>query len=222
MTTHAQPADTAPASRKRSRTPKRGSQNASVSVAKMGMIGTIGAAVVTAITTISVGGTHDSGSDSPKGPVQSSTSKVDNPPQGSFDQVTINGCGYRGHRVGLRRERRRQRGCPDRSTAIGWAILGRQRGCGQPTLDAGRCDRTTCSGALPNQGLLPATGGRARSPRRVVFPFPAARRDTDDDTAPRADRQLRRAIRRPLLRRPGLGTAVGLPIESLTAGLNRR
>ena len=93
MTTHAQPADTAPASRKRSRTPKRGSQNASVSVAKMGMIGTIGAAVVTAITTISVGGTHDSGSDSPKGPVQSSTSKVDNPPQGSFDQVTINGAG---------------------------------------------------------------------------------------------------------------------------------
>ena len=39
MTTHAQPADTAPASRKRSRKPKRGSQNASVSVAKMGMIG---------------------------------------------------------------------------------------------------------------------------------------------------------------------------------------
>jgi hypothetical protein len=96
MTTRAQPAATAPASRKRSRTSKRGRQNTSVSVAKMGMIGTIGAAVVTAITTISVGGTHDSGSNRPEGQIQTSASKVDNPPpppQGSFDQVTINGSG---------------------------------------------------------------------------------------------------------------------------------
>ena len=95
MTSHAHPVDAPPASPKRSPRPKRRSENASVSVAKLGMIGTIGGAAVTAITTIVVGFTHDSGSDSIKSAAQIATSTPDvpPPPAGSFDQVTINGSG---------------------------------------------------------------------------------------------------------------------------------
>jgi hypothetical protein len=94
MTSHAQPVDAHPASRKRSSKPKRGNENASVSVAKMSMIGTIGAAVVTAITTVILGVSHDGGSDSSKTPAQTFTPKLVNPsPLGSFDQVAINDSG---------------------------------------------------------------------------------------------------------------------------------
>ncbi len=97
MTSHAQPIDTPPrrpASRKRSQKPKPDGEGDSVSVAKMGMIGTIGAAVVTAITTIVLGVTHDSGADSTKATGQTFTPKVDNPsPLGSLDQVAINPSG---------------------------------------------------------------------------------------------------------------------------------
>src|ERR1700753_3751404 len=94
MTSHAQPVDAPPASRKRSRKPKRDSEGDSVSVAKMGMIGTIGGAVVTAITTIVLGVTHDSGSDTSKPAGQTFTPKVlTASPLGSFDQVAINESG---------------------------------------------------------------------------------------------------------------------------------
>jgi hypothetical protein len=74
--------------------PKPDGEGDSVSVAKMGMIGTIGAAVVTAITTIVLGVTHDSGADSTKATGQTFTPKVDNPsPLGSLDQVAINPSG---------------------------------------------------------------------------------------------------------------------------------
>ena len=78
----------------RSRKPKRDSEGDSVSVAKMGMIGTIGAAVVTAITTIVLGVSHDNGSDSTKATGQTSKPKEINPsPLGAVDQVAINPSG---------------------------------------------------------------------------------------------------------------------------------
>ena len=61
---------------------KRDGEGDSVSVAKMGMIGTIGAALVTAITTIVVAVSLDNG----QSLVKTST-------LGSFDQVAINGSG---------------------------------------------------------------------------------------------------------------------------------
>ena len=61
---------------------KRDGEGDSVSVAKMGMIGTIGAALVTAITTIVVAVSLDNGQ-----------SLVYTSPHGSFDQVAINGSG---------------------------------------------------------------------------------------------------------------------------------
>ena len=93
MTSHAQPSSTPPgplASPKRMRKRdsigldkrKRDGEGDSVSVAKMGMIGTIGAALVTAITTIVVAVSLDNGQ-----------SLVNTSPHGSFDQVAINGPG---------------------------------------------------------------------------------------------------------------------------------
>ena len=105
MTSHAHPISTPPgrsASGKRSH--KRDSagidqhkpdgEKDSVSVAKMGMIGTIGAALVTAVTTIVVAVSHDdgSGSTNPAGqtikPTLDKTSAL-----GSFDLVSINESG---------------------------------------------------------------------------------------------------------------------------------
>jgi hypothetical protein len=97
MTSHAQPVDTPPervVPRKRSRKPKRDGEGDSVSVAKMGMIGTIGGAVVTAITTIVLGVSHDGGTDTPKAAGQTFTPKVVSPsPLGAVDQVAINQSG---------------------------------------------------------------------------------------------------------------------------------
>ena len=103
MTSPAQPISTPPgqpASRKRMRkrdavgVDKRTGEGDSVSVAKMGMIGTIGAALVTAVTSIVVGFTHDNGS----GGTNSAAHTIKPKPEktstlGSFDQLAINESG---------------------------------------------------------------------------------------------------------------------------------
>lgn len=101
MTSPAQPISTPPgqpASRKRMR--KRDSVGVDkrtadpVSVAKMGMIGTIGAALVTAVTSIVVGFTHDNGSGGTNSAAHTIKPKLDKTSTlGSFDQVAINESG---------------------------------------------------------------------------------------------------------------------------------
>ena len=105
MTSHAQPISTppgplAPPVRMGKRHSigvdkrKRTGPGESVSVAKMGMIGTIGAALVTAITTIVVAVSHDNGSGGTDSTGQTITpSLVKTSTLGSFDQVAINGSG---------------------------------------------------------------------------------------------------------------------------------
>jgi hypothetical protein len=65
---------------------KRDGEGDSVSVAKMEMIGMIGAALVTAVTTIVVAVSHDNGQTITPSLVKTSS-------LGSFDQVAINGSG---------------------------------------------------------------------------------------------------------------------------------
>ena len=101
MTSPAQPISTPPgqlASGKRMRKRDSGGVDKRtadpVSVAKMGMIGTIGAALVTAVTSIVVGFTHDNGS----GGTNSAAHTIKPKPEktstlGSFDQVAINESG---------------------------------------------------------------------------------------------------------------------------------
>ena len=111
MTSHAQPISTPGgqlASKKRSR--KRDSIEAdkrkpdgdgdSVSVAKIGMISTIGGTLLTAVVApivLAVTHNNSSGGANPPGPTitpgQTITPTPDNPTQGSFDQVAINDSG---------------------------------------------------------------------------------------------------------------------------------
>ncbi|MGA9678393.1 MAG: hypothetical protein WBR28_25075 [Mycobacterium sp.] len=105
MTSHAQRVDAPPgrlASRKRLRNqdptgtdkPEHDGEGDSVSVAKMGMIGTIGAALVTAVTTIVLVVAHDDGSDTTNSGGQTiKPTLVNTSPLGSFDEaeVTVTG-----------------------------------------------------------------------------------------------------------------------------------
>jgi hypothetical protein len=105
MTSHTQPVDTPPrrvALRNRLRKqdpievdkPKHDDEGDSVSVAKMGMIGTIGAALVTAVTTIVLAVSHDNGADTTTSAGQTIKPTLVNPsPLGSFDEVAINDSG---------------------------------------------------------------------------------------------------------------------------------
>jgi hypothetical protein len=73
---------------------KRTGEGDPVSVAKMGMIGTIGAALVTAVTSIVVGFTHDNGSGGTNSAAHTIKPKLDKTSTlGSFDQVAINESG---------------------------------------------------------------------------------------------------------------------------------
>jgi hypothetical protein len=74
--------------------PEHDGEGDSVSVAKMGMIGTIGAALVTAVTTIVLAVTHDNGSDTTTSAGQTiKPTLVNTSPLGSFDEVAINESG---------------------------------------------------------------------------------------------------------------------------------
>jgi hypothetical protein len=105
MTSHAQPLDAQAgrkASRKRSRKPdsagaakrKADGEGASLSVAKIGLIGTIGAAIVAGIPSVIIAITLDNGSGGTTSAGQTFKPPLDKTSaQGSFDQVAINDSG---------------------------------------------------------------------------------------------------------------------------------
>ncbi|OBG24643.1 hypothetical protein [Mycobacterium sp. 852002-51057_SCH5723018] len=107
MTSHAQPVS-APGGQKRSRKPKSvgagkrkdGGEGPSMSVARMGLIGTIGAAILTGVPSIVIALMHDGGSgpNNSAGPAATPTTitsptRIQPSPRGSFDQVAINDSG---------------------------------------------------------------------------------------------------------------------------------
>jgi hypothetical protein len=107
MTSHAQPIS-APRGPNRSRKPKSvgadkpkgDAEGSSMSVARMGVIGTIGAAIITGIPSIVIALMHDngSGSNNAAGPTAAPTTitsptPIQQSPRGSFDQVAINDSG---------------------------------------------------------------------------------------------------------------------------------